>query len=379
MIDRLGCEAVFRAAVAACDPEQRVRWTLAANPPQGRFVFGLAIGKAAQAMARGAGPVFHGVCVTHSLDGMAMPKGWYVIEAAHPIPDERSLAAGDAVCDLVASATAEDVVIALISGGASALVERPVAGLSIEQFVREIQTLAETGADIHALNAARTARSQLKGGKLAELSAAPVRTLVASDVVDDDVRVVGSGPTCTRRLGDTCTLAIPIRSFVQAIEVELRHHVTWIDVRRDPLVAPVATCADELLAGLDGDATRIAWGEPVLPLPAERGEGGRAQQLALELARRIRATDRFAFVAGSDGQDGPKPFGRPAPAGAFVDGTTWDRIADHLDPAAALARCDAGTALDRVGALVITQATGINHGDVVILGRSPVDAIRTAG
>jgi len=369
VIDRLSCEAVFRAAVAACDPAQRVRWTLAASPPQGRFVFGVAVGKAAQAMARGAGPVFHGVCVTQSIDRLPMPKGWYVIEAAHPIPDETSLAAADAVCDLIASATAEDIVIALISGGASALIERPVAGLSLEQFVREIQALAATGADIHAINAARTARSQLKGGKLAELSAAPVRTLVASDVIDDDVRVVGSGPTCTRRLGDTCTLAIPIRSFVQAVEVEVRRRVTWVDVLRDPLVAPVAACADELVAAFD-HWPLVAWGEPVLALPPERGQGGRAQQLALELARRIRGTDRFAFVAGSDGQDGPKPPGRPAPAGAFVDGTTWDQIAEHVDPAAALARCDAGTALEQIGALVITQATGINHGDIVILGRS---------
>lgn len=367
-MDRLTCEALFRAAVAACDPAQRVRWTLAANPPAGRFVFGLAIGKAAQAMARGAGPVFHGVCVTHSNDRIAMPKGWYVIESSHPIPDERSLAAADAVCDLIASATAEDVVVALISGGASALIERPIAGLAIERFVREIQTLAATGADIHALNARRTELSQIKGGKLAELSSAPVRTLVASDVIDDDVRVVGSGPTCTRRLGDTCTLAIPIRSFVQAVEVEARKLVTWVEVRREPLAAPVAECADELLA--DDAAIRIAWGEPVLALPPNPGEGGRAQQLALELARRIRGTNRFAFVAGSDGQDGPKPFGRPAPAGAFVDGTTWDRITALLDPEAALARCDAGTALDAVGALVITQATGINHGDIAILGRS---------
>jgi hydroxypyruvate reductase len=293
-----------------------------------------------------------------------------VIESAHPVPDERSLAAADAVCDLIASATAEDVVIALISGGASALIERPIAGLSIEQFVREIQALVASGADIRALNAARTARSQLKGGKLAELSAAPVRTLVASDVIDDDVRVVGSGPTCTRRIGDTCTLAIPIRSFVQAVELELRRLVTYVTPLVEPLVAPVAACADALLADLDPDATRLAWGEPVIALPVQPGEGGRAQQLALELARRLRGTDRFAFVAGSDGQDGPKPFGRPAPAGAFVDGATWDRITQHLDPAAALARCDAGTALDSVGALVITQATGINHGDIAIVGRA---------
>ena len=182
-------------------------------------------GKAALAMARGAGPVFRGVCVAHALDGKPLPTGWVAIEAAHPVPDLRSLAAADAVCDLVAAAHPDDEVLALISGGASALIERPVAGLSLEQFVREVQAVAASGVAIHELNAARIARSQLKGGKLAARSAAPVYTLVASDVFDDDLRIVGSGPTAGApgRPQDRVELVIPIRRL--CARVEARRHV----------------------------------------------------------------------------------------------------------------------------------------------------------
>ncbi|MEP6863308.1 MAG: DUF4147 domain-containing protein [Deltaproteobacteria bacterium] len=366
-LDRLTCEAMFRAAVAACDPAKRVRSHLAAAPLHGRLIYGLAIGKAALAMARGAGPVFHGVCVTNSLDHLPVPKGWYVIESSHPLPDERSLAAADAVIDLVASAGGEDVVLALISGGASALVERPVAGLSLERFVAEIQEVSNNGATIHELNAARIARSQIKGGRLASGCAAPVVTLVASDVIGDDLRIVGSGPTCTDRPQDRCELAIPMKAFFDAFVAEGKRHTTAVSYSTHPLTETVVRCASEIYQA-SHDSPYFQWGEPTIALPLGHGTGGRAQQLALELAKRISGQDKIAFVAGSDGQDGPKPADRPAPAGAFVDGTTWLAIRNAgIEPTRALVSCDAGPALAAVGALFYTQATGINHGDIVVV------------
>jgi hydroxypyruvate reductase len=113
----------------------------------------------------------------------------------------------------------------------------------------------------------------------------------------------------------------------------------------------------------------VAWGEPSVRVPTDHGEGGRAQQLALALARELRGAAIAAFVVSSDGVDGPPPRGRPAPAGAYVDHETWDAItAKGIDPQRALDRCDAGTALDAVGALVVTGPTGINHADVVVIG-----------
>ncbi len=367
--ERAALEAMFQRAVVACDPAQTVRTHLQVRPARGRRIFGIAIGKAALAMARGAGPVFHGVCVTHARDGKPLPTGWYAIESSHPVPDLRSLAAADAVCDVVAAARPEDEVLALISGGASALIERPVAGLSLDQFVREVQAVAASGAAIHELNAARIARSQLKGGKLAVLSAAPVYTLVASDVFDDDLRVVGSGPTAGApgRPHDRIELVIPVRRFVNAFLVGQP-----VDRLREPLTGPIDACVDQLMRH---SVPVLAWGEPVVRLPATRGGhgiGGRAQQLALALAHAQRGRDGYAFVIGSDGMDGPAPRDRPAPAGAYVTSATWDAIhAAGIDPGVALARCDAGTALAAVGALVVTGPTGINHGDVVVLGVVP--------
>ncbi|HSK04982.1 MAG TPA: MOFRL family protein, partial [Kofleriaceae bacterium] len=112
----------------------------------------------------------------------------------------------------------------------------------------------------------------------------------------------------------------------------------------------------------------VAWGEPTLRVPADHGDGGRAQQFALTLAQLLRGSSRALLVAGTDGIDGPPPrAGRPSPAGAFIDGATWDAIiAAGVDPALALARCDAGTALAAAGALFVPGPTGVNHADVVI-------------
>lgn len=360
MIARSVCEQVFREAVAACDPAVRVRAALARQPLGDRDVYAIAIGKAALAMARGAGPVSRGLAIAPVLDGAPLPLGWTARDAGHPEPDERSLAAADAVIDVVESAGPGDIVLALISGGASALVERPAAGVTLEAQRAEIRALMHAGAPIAELNARRIELSAIKGGKLAARSRAAVVTLIVSDVVGDDPGVIGSGPTVREHA--RVEVVAPMAMFGEAIAASLHRH--GIAARRlpGPLVEDVAVVA-ERLARERGAV--VAWGEPTVRVPAGHGDGGRAQQLALLLAQQLRGTARSAFVAGSDGSDGPPPQGRPVPAGAYVDGATWQRIAD---PEAALARCDAGGALASVGALVVTGPTGINHADVVILG-----------
>ena len=199
MISRRICEDAFREAVIECDPARLVRAALVRTPLTAAPIFGIAIGKAALAMARGAGAVTRGVIVTNAHDGRGVPAGWHVMVAGHPEPDERSLAAGDAVIDLLASAGPNDQVLALISGGASSLVERPLPGVTLDQLRADVRALMAGGAPIAEINAARIARSAIKGGKLAALSLAPVRTLVTSDVIGDDLGVIGSGPTIPTR------------------------------------------------------------------------------------------------------------------------------------------------------------------------------------
>ncbi len=406
MIDRARAEQAFRDAVRACDPEVRVRRALSHLGLPGERRLGVAVGKAAIAMARGIGPVVHGIAVTVPGADRSLPAGWELLHAGHPEPDERSVAAGQAVARLVAAATPDQLVVAAISGGASALIEQP--RISLPELRSLIAMLMATGAPIRELNCVRSALSELKAGGLAIDCAAPILTLVASDVIGDPMDVIGSGPTIGPWLVtpgarvDSGFVAEANRRV--ALEILCRHgiaapavmeraigarHVTRVDRAqlvlgigdfaeqlsralgarlRAPHARTVSDVADELAAEQVGELV-VGWGEPTLRVPPDHGEGGRAQQLALELARRLRGTDRGALVAGSDGIDGPAPRDRPAPAGAFIDGTTWDAIAARgIDPAAALAHCDAGTALHVVGALFVPGPTGVNHADIAIVG-----------
>ena len=353
MIERAVCEAVFREAVAACEPAVRVREAMARIGME-RPTIAIAIGKAARAMARGAGEVGRGIVVCPGDgDGDDVPDGWRVIVAAHPVPDERSVAAGAAVLALIRAARPEDRVLALISGGASALVEQPLIPLA--RFNAEIAEVVASGATIHEINRARIARSAIKGGKLAALCAAPIVTLAFSDVIGDDITIIGSGPTIAPT--SHAEVIAPMASFGIAVHAALAARgitARWI---AEPMRDDVVSVADRLVAER---GAIVAWGEPTVALPRDHGRGGRAQQLALELAKRLRGTARCAFVAGSDGIDGPPP----AAAGAYVDGTSWDAM---RDPDAALAHCDAASALSSIAALFTPGPTGINYADIVIV------------
>lgn len=398
MLERAAAEQAFRRAVAVLGLYRRIGWALLRVPsPAGRRL-GIAAGKAAIAMARSAF-VDDGIAVAPE-HGAAPGPGWRVMDAAHPAPDERSVAAGRAVRDLVERATPDDLVIALISGGASSLIEQPRVPLDELRAITDAVMAA--GASIRELNTVRGALSEIKAGQLALACRAPIITLVASDVVGDPLDVVGSGPTIVpahsldaqRRAAlailERCGVAAP-DALAAPIDHPAAHGartgdhavlVTPLSEFADTVISRLAITARRLDPPLEGDVAAVAralveqagpfvaWGEPTLRLPADHGDGGRAQQLALALAGLVRGTDRSFFVAGTDGIDGPRPRdGRPSPAGAFVDGATWDAIrAAGVDPELALARCDAGPALAAIGALFAPGPTGVNYADVVIAG-----------
>ena len=404
--------AVLRDVIAACDPARRVREALGdpevAERLAGRRHLAIAVGKAGLAMARGAGEVAEGVAVVPQGGGGALPAGWRLLEATHPVPDERSAFAGAVLRALVGGARPGDAVLALLSGGASALAELPATSLG--ELVATVRRVMAAGAPIDEINAVRGALSAIKAGRLALASAAPVVTLAVSDVIGDALSVIGSGPTVgpwlaspgvpvddglaatwrrahavLARLGiapppglaaepparqvartDLARVIAPMASAAHAAVQALAGQGVAARLIEAPVSGDVEAVAQEL-AGHAG-APIVAWGEPTVRLAAAHGAGGRAQQLALLLARHLRGSARVAFVVGTDGIDGPPPPDRPSPAGAWVDGTTWDAIAAAgIDPAAALAACDAGTALAAVSALVVTGPTGINHADLLIL------------
>jgi hydroxypyruvate reductase len=406
--------AVVAEALAACDPAAAVAaaWARLDAWRDGRPVIGLAIGKAAAAMARGAGPIARGVMVVPALVADGAPAGWVVHVGGHPIADARSLAAGQAVLAAVDAARPGDVVLALISGGASALAEVPAAGLELGEVSAVVAAVMAAGAPIATINRVRAALSAIKGGGLARRGRAPIVTLATSDVPGDELAVIGSGPTiAVDEPGRGAAAARALAALGIAVPRRIAAHLAAL---ADPAPAPVVGHAEVVLprravadavgralaargrparllaAPLDDDVVAIAerivaavagarggpivvgYGEPTVRLPAAPGAGGRAQQLALELARRWRGEDAWALVVGTDGVDGVAPPGAPAVAGAFVDGATWDAIrAAGGDPDAACRGCAAYPALALVGGHVVLGPTGVNHADLVIAGRGP--------
>ena len=394
MIARGLLEDAFATAVeqhhAALPAE--IAQALDASGYAGRPRFGLALGKVAQAMARALGAVERGIVVTPFDDGAPLPAGWTRLVSSHPTVDERALVAGDAAIELVEGAPAEAVVVALISGGASALVEAPLVPLP--ELVRITGSLARLGAPIAELNAVRIALSAIKGGKLSARAIAPVVTLAVSDVIGDDLATIGSGPTIAgdparQRAAALRVLArheltvpailtapveavvlaqayarvvIPMGRFARRFHAALRSAGVTISLRADPITTEVERGL------LFRSPPAVMWGEPVVVVPPEHGEGGRMQHLALSAVRAFAGLDRCLFAIGTDGQDGPPPAQRPTPAGAYIDGKTSDAMTRaNVDLQRALVTRDAGNALAAVGALVVTGPTGINHADIVVV------------
>ncbi|HEY0253387.1 MAG TPA: MOFRL family protein, partial [Kofleriaceae bacterium] len=199
----------------------------------------------------------------------------------------------------------------------------------------------------------------------ADICLAPIRTLIVSDVIGDPPGIIGSGPTFPERAPDTLEVVMPMKSAFDAWCWTQRTSETFRMFY--PLEGEIDRVAEQLLSA---EVRRVlGGGEPTLRVPERHGTGGRAQHLALLLARGLRDTQRSAFVVGTDGIDGPPRRGLDAPAGAYVDGRTWNRIRGAgIDPERALEQRDSTMALAAAGALVVTGPTGINHGDLVVIG-----------
>jgi hydroxypyruvate reductase len=384
---------LFITAVAAAHPNTCLPPRLPPPPKSGRLIV-LAAGKAAGAMAE--------VAERHYLDqlrfpanrlvGIAVARHGYarptrvinMIEAGHPIPDVAGLAAAEQALDLAGQAGPSDLVLVLLSGGASANWIAPASGLALSEKQAVTRALLKAGANINEINTVRKHLSRIKGGRLA-LKARPAQlvTLAISDVPGDLPAVIGSGPT----VGDPTTLA-DARAIVQKYRLRLPEPVTraLLDQKNetpkphDPIFASsefrliarpldafrAAECAvraagyDCALLGdqIEGEARDVArehariareyqaqnrkvimlsGGELTVTVKGH-GHGGPNQEYALALAQALNGMPAITALAGdTDGTDGGA--GEPTdPAGAYVDETTLTRAEGlGLDPAAFLA------------------------------------------
>jgi hydroxypyruvate reductase len=340
-----------------------------------------------------------------------------VIESAHPLPDERSAAAGQAVADFLADGRRTDLVLCLLSGGASALATWPRPPLAVDDIRRTTDLLLRAGAPIEELNVVRKHLDRLKGGGLVRLAApARIRALALSDVIGDDPSLIGSGPAVPdpSTFGDAVAVLERrdlLGSVPRAVRELLARGVRGEEPETlkpdDPLAALAATTviaggamaldtaarrARELgflprilgtviagearavgraiaaevraLAGRRRQASppiALLWAGETTVTVTGNGRGGRNQELALAAALAIDGLQGVCVAAlGTDGTDGPTDA-----AGALVDGSTAARAREvGVDLEAALARNDSYHALDALGTLIRTGPTGTHVNDI---------------
>ena len=420
---------IYAAAIAAVAPERLIGRALAgAIDPQipaaieaaGRIRL-LAVGKAALGMALEArqrlGAKLHDtLVVTSSPVSRETPADLPVMVGAHPLPDASSVAAGRAALEFVARAGAGDLVLFLLSGGASALMAVPAPGIQVADKVALSSALMRAGASIGELNTVRRHLSAVKGGGLLRAlnQNATMLSLILSDVPGNDLATIGSGPAVAdptsfadaiavlkrRKLWGRTPEAVRDR-FERGAAGEISETMKRGDPALDRSVsvvvgdngmaceaaAEVARSAGyevERWGDLSGPAERIcrslathlseldrgrvcviAGGEPQVTVRAE-GKGGRAQHcallLAVELAQRAPSSAIGALFAGTDGIDGPTDA-----AGAIVTATTVRRAREaRLDAQAALERNDSYSLFRALGDLIITGATGTNVMDLFV-------------
>ena len=400
---RRDADAIIRSSLNAVLPDEAVRRALKAFAPRGGRVLLVAAGKAAWQMAHAAvealGRVDGGVVVTKYGHVKGEIPGVTCCEAGHPIPDENSFAATEKALTLVQGLTAEDTVLFLLSGGGSALFERPL--LPGEELQDITSQLLASGADIVEMNTIRKRLSAVKGGRFAQACApAEVFSIVLSDILGDPLDMIASGPavpdtsTCAQALAIAekyhLNLSEQAKTLLQQETPKALDNVTTRitgSVRElctaaanacrklgyEPILLTDQLCCEAREAGsFLGSIVRthtghgkklayIAGGETVVHLTG-RGLGGRNQELALAAAPAIAGLNAAVFSVGSDGTDGPTDA-----AGGYVDGETLAALAAKgWNVFDTLQHNDAYHALRAVEGLIMTGATGTNVNDVAV-------------
>lgn len=403
---REDAERIVKEAIQRVMPDEAVKQALKGKHFDKGNVYVVSVGKAAWQMAKTAAEILgdrieSGICVTKYDHVKGEIPKIECFEGGHPVPDENSFRGTQAVLDLVSDLTAEDTVIFLLSGGGSALFEKPL--ISGEELSDITNQLLACGADILEMNTVRKRLSAVKGGKFAKIcEPAKVYSIVLSDILGDPLDMIASGPaypdtsTCEQalniirkyqlQLSDQAMGMLKIETPKELVNVET---VITGSVRNlcqaaadicenlgyEPLIlTDQLTCeareAGTFLAAIakshqmeKKSIAFLAGGETVVHLTG-KGKGGRNQELALSAAIGISGLPNTAvFSIGSDGTDGPTDA-----AGGYCDGKTQEKLQRlGIDIYQVLKENDAYHALEKLDGLIITGATGTNVNDVAVV------------
>jgi glycerate 2-kinase len=403
---RADARAIFDAALQAADPYQAVRKHLNFSP-KGRLVV-VGAGKATARMAQAVEDHFGSNIFAGSInvkDGHSLPlQRIRQCEAAHPIPDQRGVQGAQAILSQAENLTADDLVLVLISGGASALLPLPAAGITLGEKQAVTNQLLRCGATIHEINAVRKHISAIKGGRLAErIQPAQVISLLLSDVIGDDLDVIGSGPTAPdpSTFADARSVlakyAIQIPPSVEnhlraALEETPKPNAAWFQNVQNIIVGSNALAiaaaqqkaiqlgylVENLGSDLQGEARLqalshldllsrktdrplciLSGGECTVTLQGQ-GKGGRNQEFVLACVEGLRNLPKtIVLSAGTDGTDGPTDA-----AGAMCDSQS---AANYPPAQTALDNNDSYPYFKERGDLIFTGPTGTNVMDIRIL------------
>ena len=396
-------DQIVEASIRAVLPDEAVRRALKDFHPEGRTVL-VAAGKAAWQMAHAAvavlGHVDGGVVVTKYDHVKGKIPGVTCCEAGHPVPDANSFASTQKALELVQGLQPEDTVLFLLSGGGSALFEKPL--IPAEELQDITSQLLASGADIVEMNTIRKRLSGVKGGRFAQACApAQMFSIVLSDILGDPLDMIASGPAVPD--SSTCAQAFAIAEkyhldlseqakalLAQETPKALDNVTTQItgsvrelctaaakacrELGYEPILLTDRLCCEAKEAGSflgaiarthAGQGKKLAFiagGETVVHLTG-KGLGGRNQELALAAAPALAGQNAAVFSVGSDGTDGPTDA-----AGGYVDGDTAAALAAKgWNVFDTLQNNDAYHALQAVDGLIITGATGTNVNDVAVV------------
>ena len=399
---------IFREALLEMLPDRAVKRSLANARLRDEIIL-IGIGKASWTMAKAATEVLDqrivsGAIVTKYGHSEGSLPGIKIFEAGHPLPDSNTLKATEKILEITRQAGKDQTILFLVSGGGSALFEKPAHRLPI-RFLSDITSrLLLSGADISELNTVRKHLSSVKGGRFAvHCMPAAIFQITLSDVLGDRPDMIASGPavpdpsTSGEALAVIKKYKIPLSPEIESalrsetpksldnVSFEIAGNVTGlcraakIAAEKRGYISEIVTdrldgeaklagymaaerALDEL--GKSAEAKRcLIWGGETTVKVKGNGKGGRSQEVALAAAEKISGSGNIVILsAGSDGTDGPTDA-----AGGIVDGLTWGKIRSvSYDPVEMLENNDSYNALELAGALLKTGPTGTNVNDLVI-------------
>lgn len=328
-----------------------------------------AVGKAGYPMAKACEMVLGeqikgGMVISHQKAKLSHLQHY---TSTHPLVSKKSIKSANLMIESIQEMDENDRFIFLLSGGASAMIEKPIEGLNLEDFQKISSALLGSGIDIKALNSVRKAISQIKGGKLANLFKAKGDVLVLSDVIGDDLNTIGSAPMMNglfahHIIGNNTIALSEAKAFIENDVEKTKIVTTTLDTSSEKATAYIV----EKIKKYDKKYKRfcLLFGGETTTMVQGKGQGGRNQELALRLLLKGAISENIAILcAGSDGIDGNSPA-----TGAFLDFNMYKKIEKKgLNPDVYLNNSDSYGFFKQLGYDFTIGATGTNVMDFIII------------